>query len=275
MSLKLPPLPPLVEPAELEPLLSDPAVLVVDLCQPHTWERLHIPGAVHVKPFELVLGIPPAAGKLPSVARLNALFSRIGYHPDLHIVAYDDEGGGWAGRFLWTLDVIGHRQHSLLNGGLHSWLKEGHPIASDVPSITPTSVSVTIQDEPIAEIDTILATLADPTVKIWDARSSEEYLGLRAGSMRNGHIPGAVNLDWVDVMDPARNLRLLPLAVIRDKLRSLGINDDDSIITHCQSHHRSGLTYMVAKLLGHRAKGYHGSWGEWGNNPDVPIESVA
>jgi thiosulfate/3-mercaptopyruvate sulfurtransferase len=136
-------------------------------------------------------------------------------------------------------------------------------------------VSVTIQDEPIAEIDTILATLADPTVKVWDARSSEEYLGLRAGSMRNGHIPGAVNLDWVDVMDPARNLRLLPLAVIRDKLRSLGINDDDSIITHCQSHHRSGLTYMVAKLLGHRAKGYHGSWGEWGNNPDVPIESVA
>lgn len=272
MSLKLPPL---VEPAELEPLLSDPTVLVVDLCQPHTWQRLHIPGAVHINPMELVLGIPPASGKLPPLARLNALFSRIGYRPDLHLVAYDDEGGGWAGRFLWTLDVIGHANHSLLNGGLHSWLKEGHPITAEVRAVEPTNVNLTIHDEPIAEIDTILATLADPTAKIWDARSHEEYLGLRAGSLRSGHIPGAVNLDWQEVMDPARNLRLLPFDVIRDKLRRLGINDSDSIITHCHSHHRSGLTYLVAKLLGYRTKGYHGSWGEWGNDPKVPIDSVA
>lgn len=270
-----PKLPPLVEPAELEPLLSDPDLLVVDLSQPHTWQRLHIPGAVHINPIELVIGSGQASGKLPPLARLNALFSRIGYRPDQHIVAYDDEGGGWAGRFLWTLDVIGHSQHSLLNGGLHSWLKEGHPITTNVRAVESTVANLTLHDGPIAERETILATLEDPTVKIWDARSREEYLGLRSGSLRSGHIPGAVNLDWLEVMDSDRNLRLLPLDVIRARLHQLGINDSDSIITHCQSHHRSALTYMVAKLLGHRVNGYHGSWGEWGNDPGVPIESMA
>jgi len=76
-------------------------------------------------------------------------------------------------------------------------------------------------------------------------------------------------------MDRTRNLRLLPLDVLQQKLAAIGILPGHSIITHCQSHHRSGLTYLVAKALGYPAKGYHGSWGEWGNRDDTPIEMVA
>jgi thiosulfate/3-mercaptopyruvate sulfurtransferase len=269
MSLNLPLL---IEPNQLQPLLGNPELLIIDTCQPQTYAQLHIPGAVHIKPNELVCGLPPAPGKLPSLAQLTALLARIGYSADKHIVVYDDEGGGWAGRFIWTLDVIGHKHYSLLDGGLHSWAKEQHPVTNEVPVVQATAVSVTIHPEVIAELETVLASLQDPNVKIWDARSKEEYLGLRSSSARAGHIPGAVNLDWLDTMDKSRNLRLLPLEQLRDTLATLGIREGNTIITHCQSHHRSGLTYIIAKLLGFTVLGYHGSWGEWGNNADVPIE---
>lgn len=265
----------ILEPEALEAMLGDPALLVVDLCQPQTWHQMHVPGAVHVNPSELVSGIPPASGMLPPPGQLRALLSRIGYTPDKHIVAYDDEGGGWAGRFIWTLDVIGHKRTSYLNGGLHAWYKEAHPVTMEVATITPTEVSITLDPTAIADLDAVRAALGNPDIKIWDARSAEEYRGLRSSSLRAGHIPGAVNLDWLELMDRTRNLRLLPLDVLKEKLAHIGIHPGHSIITHCQSHHRSGLTYLVAKLLGHPAKGYHGSWGEWGNREDTPIETMA
>jgi thiosulfate/3-mercaptopyruvate sulfurtransferase len=265
----------LLEPDALEAMLDDPDLLIVDLCQVQNWQQLHLPGAVHVDPNELVSGIRPAVGKLPELEQLERLFARIGYAPSKHIVAYDDEGGGWACRFLWTLDVIGHTRYSYLNGGLHSWYRERHPVTADVRRVEPAVVHLTLHPEPIAEIDTVMAALDDPRVKIWDARSREEYLGLRSGSLRSGHIPGAVNLDWLELMDRNRNLRLLPEAELQRKLAAVGIQPGQHIITHCQSHHRSGLTYFAAKLLGYSAQGYHGSWGEWGNLPDTPIEAIA
>ena len=265
----------ILEPDAVEALLGDPTLLVVDLCQPQTWRQIHIPGAVHVNPAELVSGIPPASGMLPPIGQLLALLSRIGYTPEKHLVVYDDEGGGWAGRFIWTLDVIGHTRTSYLNGGLHAWYKEQHPVTAEVASITPTDVSITLDPMVIADLETVRTALGNPEIKIWDARSAEEYLGLRSSSLRAGHIPGAVNLDWLELMDRTRNMRLLPLEVLQAKLANIGIHPGHSIITHCQGHHRSGLTYLVAKALGYPAKGYHGSWSEWGNRDDTPIETVA
>jgi len=267
-------LPLILEPAALAARLETVGLLIVDLCQPQVWQQLHVPGAVHVQPAELVSGIPPASGKLPTLAQLQALFGRIGYSPEQHIVAYDDEGGGWAGRFLWTLEVIGHRNYSYLNGGLHAWHREGHAVTSQVRTVLPTTVSFSIDTAAIAELDTVLAALGDPSIRIWDARSPAEYAGLRSGSARAGHIPGAVNLDWLELMDHARHLRLLPEELLRQKLAAIGIEPGHALITHCQSHHRSGLSWLAAKALGHKVQAYHGSWGEWGNHPDVPIEAL-
>jgi thiosulfate/3-mercaptopyruvate sulfurtransferase len=268
-------LPLIIEPDTLEPLLEHPDLLVVDVCQPQNWRQLHVPGAVHLDPFSLVCGTAPAPGKLPTPRQLHALFASIGYRPDQHIVVYDDEGGGWAGRFIWMLDVIGHTRYSYLNGGLFSWYKEEHPLSTAVREIPPTPVQLTLHHEFTASLDDVLNALEDPSAKIWDARSPEEYSGLRTSSMRSGHIPGAINLDWVECMDRASNMRLLPLPLLREKLQALGIHAHHHIITHCQSHHRSGLTYLVAKALGFRVQAYDGSWAEWGNLSHTPIEVIA
>ena len=246
--------------------------MIVHVAQGEAFAQGHLPQARLVTPRELVIGTPPASGRLPPVAQLEAMLSRIGYRPDQHIVTYDDEGGGWAGRFAWTLDVIGHRNWGYINGGVHAMHACGVRLAGGPPTaVTPTTVQVKLHREPIAEVEDILATLGSPDHVVLDVRSAEEYAGLRAASARSGHIPGAVNIDWLRMQDPARATRLV--TNIAALLESEGVSAAKHVITHCQTHHRSGLSYLVMRLLGYpHVQAYHGSWSEWGNREDTPIE---
>ncbi len=268
-------LPLLLEPEQLAPLLehSDTPLLILDLSSEEHYRRHHIPGAVHVPPQQLQLGKPPAPGKLPPLEQLNALFSRVGLSDRHHVIAYDDEGGGWAGRLLWTLEVIGHPRYSYLNGGLVAWVNEGYPVETAVNTGTATDYRASIHVEPIADIEDILPRLGEDDFAIWDARSAQEYDGSKVAAKHAGHIPGAVNIDWLELMDRDRNLRLVDLTSLQQRLDQLGLTRDKQIVTHCQTHHRSGLSYLALKLLGYpHIKGYHGSWSEWGNRDDTPVE---
>jgi thiosulfate/3-mercaptopyruvate sulfurtransferase len=268
----------ILEPDELaERLASQSAnrsaeLLLVHVASAESYASGHISGAVHVAPGELVSGVKPATGTLPELARLQQLFARIGYRPDAQIVVYDDEGGGWAGRFAWTLDIIGHDNWWYLNGGIHAWVGAGLPLQRSAVVAPPTAVSISIDRGPIAETQDILERLGDPAVTIWDCRSAEEFAGRRVAAARAGHIPGAVNLDWLELMDPERQLRLR--RDLEALLRARGINRDNEVIVHCQTHHRSGLAYLVGRALAFpHIRGYHGSWSEWGNRDDTPIET--
>ena len=250
--------------------LPETDTLLVQVTSSALFEQAHIPGAVLIEPGELVCGIPPASGKIPSAAQISATLSRIGYQPQQRIIAFDDEGGGWAGRLCWTLDVIGHYDWAYLDGGLHAWHAAGLPLAQGFSTPAPAEpCGITIDTDPIAEIADVMAAIDDADSVIWDVRSAEEYAGLRSGSARRGHIPGAVNLDWELLKDANRQLRLIDnLEAVAE---SLGLFQAEQVITHCQTHHRSGLSYLVGRLLGLNIKAFHGSWAEWGNDPSTPI----
>lgn len=275
-------IPLLIEPDELENLLSSPetvsSILVFDLCKPTVYAQTHIPGARHLNYAQIIAANNPVMGLIPDANTLSNLFSSQGLTIDKHVIAYDDEGGGRAARLLWTLDAIGHDKNSLLNGGLHAWLKEGHPCISTENRVQASNYEVAIDNSPdtspIANREYILENLNNDNVMLVDSRSPEEFRGEKKFAARAGRIPGAVNLDWFELIDKQNNMRLKPERELRMLLQERGISDDKTIVTYCQTHHRSALTYFVLKLLGFKkVKGYHGSWSDWGNQSNTPVET--
>ncbi len=263
-------LPLIIEPGVLARHLGRDDLLIVDLGDRSaltelTGARKCLPGAVHLDYASIVGAQPPAMGLAPDSRQLGEALSAIGLTPDQHVVAYDNLAGAKACRFLWTLDLVGHTRGSLLDGGLGAWLREGNPTARRFGQPPPSGFKVTLQADPIADRDYVLAHLDDPDVVILDTRTPAEFGG--------GHIRGAVNLDWSFAIEVERDSRLKPQAVLRQVLEEVGVKPDKEVITHCVVHLRSAHTYVVLKALGYpRIRGYPGSWSEWGNTPGLPAE---
>lgn len=265
-------LPLIVEPDALEPILEREDLLVVDLTKPATYAQLHIPGAVFLDYRHIVANRKPTLGLVPAREELEQTFSGIGIDDSMHVVAYDDEGGGKAGRLLWTLEAMGHHSFSLLNGGLHAWANEGHPVDQAPVEPTPRHFQAAPDETPVADAAFILQHLESPDVALLDARTPDEFSGVKRYAERGGHIPGAINMDWMLALDQSRNLRLKAPDDLKAMLDQLGIRSQQQVVTYCHTHHRSSLSYIMLKWLGYpRVKGYPGSWSDWGNRHDTPI----
>jgi len=266
-------LPLLIEPDTLEESLAYDNLLIVDMNKAETYLKMHIPGAVQLEYLRIIASRRPVMGLVPDDETLAAVFSSLGIDADTHVIAYDDEGGGRAARLLWTLEVAGHTRASLLNGGLHSWANEGHPLDTTPVPPTAKAFQVNRNSGPSADSAYISKQLDNADRRLLDVRTPDEYNGSKRFAERAGHIPGAVNLNWTEAIDTSRNMRFKPDAGLQALLTPLGITPDKEVITYCQTHHRSAHSYLVLKHLGYeRIKGYPGSWSDWGNNPELPVE---
>ncbi len=270
-------LPLLLDPSVLRQHLSDNNLLIIDLSKSETYQQGHIPGAINVDPARLLCGSQPVPNKLPSAEQLSKLFSDIGLEKDTQIVVYDDQMGPWAGRMIWTLDIVGHSNASFLNGHLAAWKQAGGEIETQQNQPKPAVFCARIDRSLVASLEDIVSQLDSNDRVIWDARSAAEYRGeKKINAIKAGHIPGAQHLEWTDLLVSNEDWRLKDLDTLKQQLQQRHITTNKEVITHCQTHRRSGLTYLVAKALGYpRIRCYDGSWFEWGNHPDTPIDSDA
>ncbi len=262
---------------EQESQSSKQNILLVDMSSPANYVQHHIASAIFLDYSWIVRIELPRMGLLPKEKQLNTVFNALGLTPETHVIAYDDEGGGRACRLLWTLECVGHQKYSLLDGGIQHWLANKHPVTDKI--IYPTCCEASQENQysiietPVANQSFIMEHLNDPAVAVLDSRSAAEYSGQKAFAERAGHIPGAVNWDWMEAMDKSNNLCLKPQDDLSSTLDSLGVTKDKLVVTHCQTHHRSAHTYIVLKSLGYdKIKGYPGSWSDWGNTVETPIE---
>lgn len=267
----------LIEPEQLVPYLGHELIRVVDLSRASVYEQLHIPHAIHLQPKYLVAQNEQANGVLPDNDGLSALIEKLNISPQHHVVVYDDEGGAWAGRLIWNLHCLGFTRTSLINGGIHAWLGAGLPTSAEVERFSPVQELVQVDLNAVqqyrVEYQELLAQVEQGDIQLWDCRSNEEYTGLRLAARRGGHIPNALHFEWSTALNRENHLKLHPLERTQQRLEQLGFNLQQPVVVYCQSHHRSGLAYILARLLDWQVRAYDGAWSEWGNRLDSPIIS--
>lgn len=264
----------LIEAEQLLPYLGHGQLRIVDLTRRSVYEQLHIPHAIHLQPKFLVRQEEQTSGFLPDDAGLQQLIQQLNISAEHHVVVYDDEGGAWAGRLIWNLHCLGFYKTSLLNGGIHAWLGENLPTSSEVDRIEPVDNLLTVQSQvqqPRIQYDQLLALVEKKQVQLWDCRTVEEYSGQRLAARRGGHIPSARHFEWSTALNRQNHLKLHPLERTQQRLEQLGFQLDQPVVVYCQSHHRSGLAYVIGRLLGWDIQAYDGAWSEWGNRLDSPI----
>lgn len=270
-------LPLLVTPQAVHDTEGDSSIVRVYVGPLETYATAHLPGATHIDYSSLLRAGPPG-GLLPEMAQLAEALGQAGITPAHHVVAYDDSGNGRAARLIWTLDCLGHPATSLLNGGLPAWMDDGLPIATGAETRSKASVpypAALKNPSLLADFETVFNALDNDAFQVLDARTPAEHAGVDVRAARGGHIPGAINLDWTALWDANNACRLQPIETLRQLHEERGIDPNKTVFVHCQTHHRSALSYVVLKALGYpNISAYAGSWAEWGNHPDAPIASA-
>jgi len=250
--------------------------LVVDTRRPDAYIESHIPSAINLYAGAFV---DPRRGLVPTVEDIADRLGNAGIARDSRLLLYDDGAGAYAGGLLWLLDRVAHPNLALVDGGISAWYAQGGALDRDMaehaarPYIVGSGVD---RHDNLATKDWILRNMARDDVLMVDTRSEAEYHGRTPSALRNGHIPGAVRLEWTECLDhgEGRAPRYVTTVEMRPKLAALGITDDKEIVCYCQAGTRSAQVYGVLRMMGFpRVRNYRASWADWGNDPHTPIQT--
>ena len=260
--------------------LDDPKVRIIESDEDALLYKMgHIPGAVQVDWFTTLQH--PVRRDFLTKEQFEQICSQLGIANDTMVVFYGDKSNWFACYALWLFEYYGHKNVKIMNGGRAKWEQEKRPMTKETPSYPSTSYKAQEPDKSIRAFRDQVFAQVQAKKPLVDVRSPKEYSGEllhmpnypQEGATRGGHIPGAVSIPWSMAVNEADSTFKSP-----EELRSLyegkDIKPDKDIIAYCRIGERSSLTWFVLKyLLGYpNVRNYDGSWTEWGNLVDAPIE---
>lgn len=252
--------------------LDDPTLVLVDVRPPQFFVQGHIPGSVNLPIF--LFSSPD--GRVPSPEFIGSRLGNAGIGNHHHVVAYDDGESPSAAVLFRLLKFYRHSQVSILDGGITQWLHEGRDAEYSASQRPATQYQPAKPDfDSVATLDDVVKAIGADSSVLVDTRAPAEYLGLQRTASRNGHIPGAVNIEWSNNLIQQKGMfyTLRPDEEIKQLYRQAGVTPDKEVIVHCQSGFRASETYMVLKNLGYpKVRTYLPGWQEWGNRDDTPVE---
>jgi thiosulfate/3-mercaptopyruvate sulfurtransferase len=244
------------------------SAIVVDTRSFSEYKNGHIPGAVNIDLFQLHWFDTTKRGIKDFNRQSRFLLSNIGIRNDSHVVFYDNVSGVSAARGVWLLIYFSHKKVCMLDGGIKKWKRDRYPIEVKSNPLRNLRFIGRPNSKFIADANEVNKSITHKNVVIVDARSRREYNGSDVRSARRGHIPSAVNIDWVTNIENSVFKSHEKLSVIYSK-----VPKDAQVITYCQGGYRAANAFVALKTLGYKkVKMYLGSWGEWGNRLDFPVE---
>ena len=263
--------------------LGDEGLVVAEVDEsPELYDAAHIPGAVKLHWREDLQD--PVERDLVDREAFERLLGSLGIANDTTIVLYGDRNNWFAAYAYWYLKIYGHEDVRIVDGGRQKWIDEGRETTTDLPSPEPKTYRAQERDESIrAYRDEVREWIDASNRALVDVRSPGEYSGdlvsppgyEQEGAQRGGHIPSAVSIPWASAVRDDGTFKA------PDELRELyggkGVSPDKEVTAYCRIGERSAHTWFVLReLLGYeRVRNYDGSWTEWGNLVDVPIEKGA
>lgn len=279
----------LVETDWLESHLDDPDLRIIDCSVDFslndgggyefasartTWESGHIPGASFVDfNRELSETGSKLPFMLPPASQFGEVMSRHGIEDGKRVVVYDKFWNQWSARLWWMLRAFGFTDAAVLNGGLDKWKREGRPLSTAAESPPRANFIARTDQRVFVGKDVVLSAIDDPNTCVVDALNVEHYTGASpVGVARPGHIPSALNMPFVEVIDMETHT-YLPAEALGSALENLDSDSGDRVITYCTAGIASSSVAFAMALMGRENISiYDGSLLEWASDSTLPME---